>query len=301
MRQHRSQSRVQNQFLQGKRAVRFALFEGAIFGAAFVFAALSLALPTQAWAKRDYAPHSGYLNSTEKEREASYVDLVVIQPPAPLGPNLNERIFNDKLVKEFRERYEEKFGRTEVERVYNSPNRFTYYQDLYGFKGTPEEMNNEKKSYADFVTRRLLEYHIDNYAQNDPKLKPAWEAKERLKEFKVEIQQFRFDMQYSIAGNTFDMKVINPYLSTSRVRLQMDPGVFGPAPVQDTIISLGRAITPTVEVEGHWATGDGIISFVGKKALSPVLGTSLSTSTFTKEGGKTRRESRYLAGLSYIF
>jgi hypothetical protein len=257
-----------------------------------------------AWAKRDYAPHGGYLASTQGERDTQIADIVIIQPPKPEGPSLNERIFNDKLVKEFRDRYEEKFGRTEVERVYNSPNRYTYYDDMYGFKGTPQEMSDERRRFGDFVVRRLLEYHVDNYAQNDPKIRPAWEAKEKLKEMKVEIAQFRFDVQYSIAGNTLDVKVNNPYMNLTRVRLQMDPGAFGPAPMQEMIISLGRQFGTVVAIEGHYAIEDGITTFIERRALSPSVGLSVTESTFTKEHGlklEVPRESKYLAGVSYVF
>lgn len=261
----------------------------------------SVVCASPANAKRNFGPHTGYLISTERERETEVKDMVVVQPPPPTGPELHERIFNEKLTKEFRDRYEEKFGRTEVERVYNSPNRYTYYNDAYGFKGTPQEENDERRRYGDFVVRRLLEYHIDNYAQHDPKLRPAWEAKERLKEFKVEVAQFRFDMQYSIAGNTFDVKMNNPWLSLTRVRLQMDPGKFGPAPVDETTLSLGRGVTETIFFESHYAFTDGTLSFIQRKLITPALGGTLTESTFTKPIGKTPRESKYLAGLTYIF
>lgn len=271
--------------------------------AAVVVLATVVCVTTPAWAKRDYGPHSGYLATTHGERDTQIADIVIIQPPPVTGPNLTERIFNDKLVREFRERYEEKFGRTEVERVYNSPNRFTYYDDMYGFKGTPQEMSDERKRYSDFIVRRLLEYHVDHYAQNDPKVRPVWEAKEKLKEMKVEIAQFRFDIQYSIAGNTLDLNMVNPYFKTTRVRFQMDPGAFGPAPMQETIFSLGRPLTKTSSIEGHYAITDGVVTVIARKSLSPVLAATLSESTFTREWerGLTRRESKYLTGMSYVF
>lgn len=258
----------------------------------------------QALAKRDFAEHSGYLLTTVGERDIELRDMPIAQPPEATGLNLRERIFNEKLVKEFRERYEEKFGRTEADRVYNSPNRFTFYDDLFGFKGTPQEEDEEKRKYGDFVVRRLLEYHVDNYAQNDPKLRPAWEAKERLKEFKVEIAQFRFDMQYSIAGNTFDMRMVNPYFSLCRMRLQMDPAQFGPAPIDETTLSLGRNLTKKVFIEGHYAITDGVTTVIERRQLTPNISGTLTESTFTKPVGKDPlkpRESRYLAGLFYSF
>lgn len=262
-----------------------------------------------AFASRDYGPHYGYIENVEAERDDDgngndkLDEMVILQPPGPLVQEgtLNERLFNPKLTREFRDQYELKFGRTQAEQIINTPNPYTYFNDIYGFRGTPEELDAEKRRYGDFVLRRLLEYHIDNYAKDNPKLRPAWEAKERVKEFKVEVGQFRFDAQYSIAGNTFDLNMPNPYFPMMRFRLQMDPGAFGPAPINETIVSIGRPLTPSVFAESHYAAYDGTLAFILRKAFSPRLGGTLSESTFVTDHGTTIRESKYLAGLSYVF
>jgi hypothetical protein len=249
---------------------------------------------------RDYRPHSGYISSIAEERTERVSDMVVIQPPKDDGPTLRERIFNDKLSKEFRERYEEKFGRTEVQRVYNSPNRFTYYDDLYGFRGTDEQVNSERRRFGEFMVRRLAEWHFDNYAKNDPKVRPVWEAKERLSQVRVEVQQFRFDIRYTLSGNYADLNVINPWV-VSKITFNMDPGAFGPTPVQETVLAVSKPLTATVGLDGYYYFNDGVITTVLRKALRPRLGTSLTVSTFTKDSGKSVRESVYLAGLNYSF
>jgi len=254
-----------------------------------------------AFAKRDYGPHSGYLENTRTERDTSYADLLLPPPPVSPSRDLSSKIFNPKLTREFRDRYEERFGRTEEERIYNAPNRFTYFTDIHGFTGTPQEWDDEKRRYGEFVMRRLFEYHLDNYAQNDPKLRPVWEAKERIKEFRVEVAQFRFDAQYSIAGNTFDVQMANPFLNLLRVRLQMDPGRFGPAPVLETIVSVGRALTSTISVETHYQAFDQTVVVIERKGFTPNLGGSLTQSTYVATSGISPRESKYLAGLTYIF
>jgi len=249
---------------------------------------------------REYRPHEGYLVTTEGERESRIEEMLVIQPPAAEGPTLHDRIFDSKLSQEFRERYEEKFGRTEVQRVYNSPNKYTYYDDLYGFRGTPQEVDDEKRRFGEFMIRRLTEYHVDNYARNDPKVRPVWEAKEKLSNVQLQVAQFRLDMAYSIAGNTLDLVVVNPWVS-SKVTLLMDPGRFGPGPVDETIVSASRALTEATSVESHYYLNDGIASLILKRAHSANLATSLTASTFTKAEGKSTRETLYLAGLSFGF
>lgn len=254
-----------------------------------------------AFAKRDYGPHSGYLATVQEERDTDYQDVVFPPLPPKKEADIREKIFNEKLTKEFRDRYEEKFGRTEVERVYNSSNRFTYYSDLYGFKGTPQDLDDERRRYGDFVLRRLLEFHVDNYAQHDPKLRPAWEAKERIKEFKVEVGKVQLDAQYSIAGNTFELRMRNPYFYLLQVRWQMDPGAFGPAPLQETTYSVGYRMTRTIVAESHFKSFDGTVAFIQRKSFTDRFGVSLSESTFVADSGVSPRESKYLAGLTYIF
>lgn len=275
-----------------------AVLPVAIWGAIFLMGIFAV---PHAFGARHYGPHSGYLETTKGERDTQVEDMILVQPPESLGPTLRERIFNDKLSKEFRDRYEEKFGRTEVERIYHSPNRYTYYDDVYGFDGSVQDMNDERRRFGEFMIRRLAEYHVDSYAKSDPSVRPLWEAKERLSQVKLEVSRFRFDVKYSISGNTLDVNAVNPWLSTSRVRLHMNSGAFGPGPVEETIVSLGRNLTNTVVLEGHAYLTDGIFSVLARKSLSERLATTATFSTFFKDQGTSIRESLYLSGLSYTF
>jgi hypothetical protein len=278
------------------RWVRISLGSVDFLGSAFgLFCSLVLSV-TPAFATRDYSKHEGYIESTAGERETQYSDVVMVTPPAGDGPNLHDRIFNDKLSREFRERYEEKFGRTEVERVYNSPNRFTFYDDVYGMRGTPQEITDRRRDFGEFMMRRLAEYHVENWAKNDPKVRPMWEAKERLSELKIQVKEFRLDVKYSLAGNTLDMLMVNPYLTTARVRMELSG--FG---TNETIITLGRNVTPTIALETDLKVTDGVVQYILRKSLTPSLSGTLSASTFTRESGSSIRESVYLSGLGYVF
>ena len=258
-----------------------------------------------AFASRNYGQHEGYLTTVEGERGRVIADLIVVQPPKTDGPSLQQKIFNDKLNKEFSDRYEEKFGRTEVERVYNSPNRFTYYDDMYGFKGTPQQVSEERRNFADFMIRRLAEYHVDHFAQTNQSVKAVWEAKEKLSKVNVEVSSFRFNVNYQIAGNVFDMKIDNPYLDLFRYRLQMNAAALGPGPVEESTLSLGRPLTKKLYLEAHYKMVDGVATYIARRSITPALGSTLTVSTFTKDVGTRKdiniRESLYLAGLSYVF
>ncbi|MES2856581.1 MAG: hypothetical protein V4692_11995, partial [Bdellovibrionota bacterium] len=203
-----------------------------------------------------------------------------------------------------RDKYEEKFGRTEIERIYYAPNRSSYYNDVYGLRGTPEEINNERREFADFMIRRLTEYHVDDYLKNDPDARPIYEAKERISNIRVEVQQYRFDLKYSISGNTFDVRVYNPYLDLAQVRFQMEPGTFGPAPVTETRLQFQKQITPKVGLASEYLITEGIVTLIGSRALAKNVTGTLSASTFTNDtnyADEIIRESIYLAGVGYVF
>lgn len=273
-----------------------------------VIALIIAGLPLSAWAKRDYRPHDGYLNEEAivAERDLQEDDLEIIMP-LPSEPTFNERIFNEKLSKEFRDRYEQKFGRTDAERIYNSPNRTTYYNDMF-YRGSPQELTDERRRFGDYMIKRLAEYHVEDYMKNDPRGKVLYTIKERVSNVGVSVQKFRFDARYEIAGNTFDLIVKNPYLDNSRVRLQMSTGGFGPGPIEETIVTLGKTITPTISVETYFVQPITRMSFVARKALTPTLSTTLSALSGRRDLGATPgleqnwiTESVYLLGMNFIF
>ncbi len=250
---------------------------------------------------RSYAPHEGYLSSVEKERDQTVSDLVVVPFPAENGPTLKEKIFNPELSKEFKESYEQKFGRTEQQQILNPANKNLYYDNLYGIRGTDQDVNDERRKFGEYMVRRLLEFHVDNYAKSDPKIRPVWEAKERLSKVEVPVgPQMHLDVRYSIAGNTMDVFVKNPWVR-AKVTVQMNPAVFGPGPVDEIIYSLGKDVTKTVSLEADYKSIDGIVAYIGRKNLTERLSATLTTSTFTHDGGQSVRESLYLAGLNYVY
>lgn len=268
-----------------------------LFGLLFAL----LAMPSSGLA----APHAGsrwmrgYTDDVRAERKQVSRDLIWIVRPSE-GALLHERIFNQALSKEFRERYEQLFGQTEVERVALAPNRLSYYNDVYGMKGTPQELLDERRKFGEFMIRRLTEWHVENYAKNDPKVRPVWEAKEKISNLKVEVASFRFDAQYSIAGNTLDLKMINPWVQ-SKVTLIMNPDQFGPGPIDETLLSVVKPISQRYTLEGRWRVTDGIVSVIQYRSLGRFWSSSLTTSAAVKEGGSSPRETLWLAGLSRGF
>lgn len=241
----------------------------------------------------------GYVSDVRAERERIESDLNWVAQPRQ-ETELRDRIFNQSLSREFRERYEQRFGRTEIERVFLAPNRTTYYNDVYGVRGTPQELNDERRRFGEFMVRRLAEWHFEDYAKNDPKVRPVWEAKERISNLKVEVASFRLDAQYSISSNTVDVNMINPWVK-SKVTLEMNPDQFGPGPVNETLLSITKPIGFHYSVETRWRVTDGIVSLIQSRSIGRNWGGSLTTSAAVKDGGPSPRETLWLAGLGRNF
>jgi len=252
--------------------------------------------PHSVWAGRKYEAHSGYLKSIDGERNLRVQDMVVILPPEPTAPPLKDRIFNEKLTREFNERYDQTFGRSETQRAYLDPNPTSTQVNEFGFPENAVQYEARKRKFGEFMLRRLTEFHIENYAKNEPRARPVWEVKERVSQVRLSVgPKVRVNAKYSISGNSADINVANPWLN-SKVSLR-----FGGGSVEETFISLSRQLTSRVLAESHYAINDGIVTFVGRRQLAPQLSTSLTASTYTNRTGTSTRESLYLAGFAYTY
>jgi hypothetical protein len=270
---------------------------------------LGILLPSLSAFARDYRPHEGYVESTLAERGAQSSDLQLISELPSDGLSLRDQIFNAQLTHEFQEKYNDKFGRTDAEHIFRSPNRTSYYNDVW-FRGSPEEYSEQRRQFGDYMLKRLGEWHLDNYMKTNPSARGIYELKEKVSSMNVKVQSFQFDMRYEIAGNTADLVVKNPYVRTAKVRLQMNPGAFGPSTVDETIVTLGTNLSRTVSFETFYSMPLDNISFVATKGLAPGLAATASFVDAQRDRGPDSargltsqwiRESIYLAGLSYVF
>jgi hypothetical protein len=241
----------------------------------------------------------GYLTDVQAERFETSEDLVWIKKPNE-GQVLRDRIFNQTLSREFRERYEQRFGQTEIERVFLAPNRTSYYNDVYGLKGTPQEISDERRKFGEFMVRRLAEWHVENYAKTDPSVRVVWEAKEKISNYKLEVASFRIDAQYSISGNIMDIKIVNPW-AQSKISLLMNPDQFGPGPIDEALLSVFKPVDSHYAVEARWRVTDGIVSLIQYRPIYRVWSGSLTTSAAIHGAGRSPRETRWLVGLGRSF
>lgn len=258
------------------------------------------ARPRRADSRAKGAEHSGYIADVSAEPRQDPQTVFLVLPPAPSGPPILDRIFDAKLTREFRDRYEQQFGKTEIERIYNNPNRFTYYSDLASLRPNVIAEDGQRRQFGEYMLRRLVEYHVENYAKNDPTVRPVWEAKERISNVKIEVQKFRFDVQYSLTGNFVDVKVNNPY-APGKITLQMDPTKVGPTPVNETVVSVGRNVWQDLHLATNWRVNDGVMSWVGIKNIFNGVTTSLTVTFNTNASGASPRGRAYLFGAGWGF
>jgi hypothetical protein len=176
----------------------------------------------------------------------------------------------------------------------------SYFNDVFGMKGTPQELLDERRKFGEFMIRRLTEWHVENYAKSDPKVRPVWEAKERISNLKVEVASFRIDAQYSISGNMLDIKMRNSW-AQSKLTLIMNPEQFGPGPIDETLLSFVKPLSSQYTLEGRWRVADGVVSLIQYHPLGRNWAGSLTTSAAIKAGGKSPRETLWLAGISRAF
>ncbi len=240
--------------------------------------------------QRNYSVHSGYLANVNDEINDDGVEISFIGKPAATSVPLKEKIFNSEISKEFKDRYEDKFGRTEPERVYNSPNKQTYYDDLYTLQGTSAQVADQKRDFGNYMMARLVEYHFDNYLKSDPAVRPIYEAKERLSQIKVEVDEVKLDAKYSLSANVIDLRARHPWFDT-KITLASN----------ERYISITRAHSPSVGLETRYLVVDQKIAGILTKRLNRALVTSFTLSACTGDSTSSVRETLYLSGLTLLF
>lgn len=211
--------------------------------------------------------------------------------------NLQGRIFNADLTEEFQRRYQEKFGRTQAENRYQTVvnPRATFRNDL-GQELTEFEVQTRQREYGEYMFRRLAEFHFENSMKNDESTRSVWEFKEKVSRVEVAVAPgVNVKANYSLSGNLVDFQLSNPWIRSQAVFFLGTPNQ------KETVVSVGRGLTKTIDVEVHSAFEDGIIKMLGRKSISSVASYTLILSTNTHDHGWSSRETLYLGGFSLLF
>lgn len=244
-----------------------------------------------------FGAHYGYVSDVVEEKNRRDIEMVLLREPPAAGRPLQDVIFNEKLSKEFKEQYEYRFGRSTTEQVLNSVGRSDESNFYTGQNVTVQEYAKYQRQFAEYMGRRLTEFHVDNWVKNDPDLRPVYELKDRVSNLNVEVRRgYKVNWRYNFAGPSMDVKVQNPYDVEARVRMEMSGILSSPV---EYIYTLGYPITQKVHMTALHRQEDGLYQLITSRRLTRSIGTSLTCSFDTRDEGPTVKQDLFLVGLSW--
>jgi hypothetical protein len=244
------------------------------------------------------AGHPGYVVDVVSEKSQNFREVYLYTPAPRRDATLHELIFNP-LTQEFRESYRSRFGELDTSSInYRSA-------AMGGTNQTPnmiEQENTKRKDFAEYMTRRLIEFHFDNYMKSQPQMKPVLEVKQKIQNVKVEVsKEVRVNIQYNFAGNIADIILENPY-GDSKLAIEMDPKAFGPTTPRETRIWIGKNLKSHLRANSSLAIQDGIASADLTRTLrGSHFATTFGVSSFFRSSGTSARETKYIVGFSNSF
>lgn len=246
----------------------------------------------QVWAG-EFEQHPGYLSDTSGERYQVSREVVIVPPESKSETSLRDKIFAEKLTKEFTQRYEERFGRTRAEQIFSTPSQFFETEVQPGIFRTADEDAQEQKDFGSFMLKRTVEYHIDRWMKESPSARPVYELKERISNVNVEVRPgYKLRFKYSLSSNDMDIYLKNPYSIENRLRLRMGSG-FGPSDVKQTVVYLGYPVTKKVRMRTDYTVENQDYNVSAIRQLGNRWSTSVT-------GGETvSTGERVLVGLGW--
>jgi hypothetical protein len=248
-----------------------------------------------------YGMAIGYTDSVETEVSSEPQEMLLMEKPDILsGPSIHDRIFNNELSSEFTTRYQETFGRTEQENNYFLISQQGYYMSPNGLTATQEDQ--QRRAFAEYMMRRLIEFHTENIMKNDPKFKQVYEIKQAVSNFKMEVgPQVRFDLSYSFVGNFARATVHNPWLHTYAT-IEMDPASYTPTAPREVFVQIHRPLGKAYYSDFGYRLYSKAFQVTLTKAISPTVSVNLSEIIYlTDVEIDYTREGLTLGGLSIVF
>lgn len=243
----------------------------------------------------------GYLGDlrSEDREPARDLELLPSLPPRP-GRLTLDRIFDRELTREFTQRYRDNFGESESERTFNNqPIKGSFWSYIENRDSQSKQIQTKQQVFGEYLTRRLIEYHMDRQFRDDPDLKDVWEFKEKVRQVEMTLAGgVKVKAIYNYSGNDlttyFDSDVLN-----ARVGILMDPRQFGPAEVKEYLVVLSRGF-PRFNGEVFYRVRNGRAGFSLNAPLAPAVGTSLTFAT-DWDGQEDPIENYVHAGLVFNY
>ncbi|MBX3018248.1 MAG: hypothetical protein KF767_10190 [Bdellovibrionaceae bacterium] len=247
------------------------------------------------------ASDDGYVADVRQEKQQKFYEVYLSPPQGELTVDYRSKIFNAQLTQEFKTRYREQFGYIDTESLAYAANRFTAFDENRGRSVGLDEMQRKRRAFAEYMMRRLGEFHVDNYFKSQPSMREVYELKEKLSNVQVQVgPQFKMDVHYSFSDNSAEIVVQNPYCD-SKLRVEMNPAAFGPSNVIENRLYVGKRLNATHYLMSSIIANDGLVRMEWWNNYAFGVSTQLHVMTPFKDGGYSPRESSVGAAIGHTF
>lgn len=250
------------------------------------------------WRSKDWKP--GYAETINPDEERTGEILYVVEDPYKNEIKFSEKMFDPTLRKDIILRYQERFGRTEVEIIQaRTPYLNSNFSEGESITFNEEEYQKQQQSFGNYIAKRLVEYHFEKEAKSNPSLKGAYEAKQTIENASASVGKFKIRARYRLASNSILTYIKNPYVDIqARFELSGD---------RETVYSVSKNFSNSYSFLTDYYLQKSRWDIIGRKGITSNLSVSLTYSPFREIEVEEKaniivvKERLALVGLSYIF
>lgn len=248
-----------------------------------------------------YGFRRGYLNEVSTERKQVVHELVWIPNNLDEGRALQKKIFDTNLTREFQSKYELKFGVTDAQRNLDAPNRFDELTYDNGVRVTPAEDVVKKRQFGEYMTRRLVEYHLDLYLKTSETTRPVYVLKDSISNVDVQIAGgYQLNLNYSIAANQLQARLKNPKKIDAKIIAEFGGDQFGDGVGNEMIYYVGYPFSKRLWLKTDYKSGQGVLTTALTRGLRYNWSTSLTASRDFIDNSEVGFEDRLILGFSWV-
>lgn len=250
------------------------------------------------WRKED--AHPGYAEDLQPANEEVGEIMYSVDNPYRNDIKLSERMFDPTLKKDITTRYHEQFGRTEAEIIQTrTPYLNSNFSEGASITFNEEEYQKQQQKFGNYIAKRLVEYHFEKEAKDNPDLRGVYEAKQTLENASASVGKIKIRARYRIASNSILTYIKNPWVNLE-ARFEMSGG-------SESVYSLGKDLGKGYSFVTDYYPSQPRWDIIGRKMMTAALSFTLTYSPFRhityEEKGVTYAmdEKIILAGLGYVF
>jgi hypothetical protein len=240
--------------------------------------------------------HPGYLNSVEDEKYQVTEEVVIMPYKETYGLTLRDKIFTEKLTKDFRKEYEDRFGRTEAEQLESSSNRFVETIDSGRLVPYNEHIKEQEK-FGNYIFKELAEYHIDNYLRSDRSTRGIYEVKEKISNISVETAQgYKLKIKYKLSSNNVEFSMMKP---KQKFHPRFVVNLSELSTLDGARLFLNYELEKNLQLESNYIFDQEIYAVGLSRRVTPALRTSVTAQRLDKQIGTNPPQDRILFGLTW--